>query len=677
MKTARTAFLMHLLYLSMLVALLAGCQDPIAKLVNKRFPPVDEGAQRQKAIDSTAAALSSIKTANVAASIPISDLQKALYTAELKNAGVEEFKLEGDDQLIRIQIGFKREFNAADSPADAKLAGMLDQLKPRVEGKIEMVFGVSGGVVSTNATGEPSLQLQILPSLSQIVLSKVAIADKLDATATVEWLTRMMTRYRDNISGALARHPLTTISLPVATPAPIDITEALNVTSAGNRVDVKLTAQPVDAPVKFHAIAWLVDQDRLTAIVQFTPLDWTSDKPGPQVEHSFRAIKGQINGIVRDSFGATEVKESWVGVRKELIATSLNSIVRQASACLQASGRTHLNEAIKIPIPSADAVSCSSDRDCQSKRECTFSANRDTRDCETCILSRPVLCSPKICAFGGCVGGGCTGGGCIQRGNDPFCEAAKAAQNVIYDADANLRKADCDRLREMETAACHVEVTGAKLLCEAGKETLKALKRTGNFANIDLDVDVQAKSVQVCLKDFSFAPGLDNVALKLGVNGDADVDVGLKFTPLDIVGHLACQWPWTDNKRFSASIPQQDLSFASTMTFQTEDNAPKLVFSVADTEVSANISPGITEYLLTSPNLTLSCAGLNFVKPLVISATPFMPQLRGEFKHKIGKQEVSIDLPVFNAAIGEIPYVSQFTTTSNAFVIKLKDQYRR
>jgi len=530
---------------------------------------------------------------------------------------------------------------------------------------------VTGSIVSDDSAGKPVLQLRLLPSLSRVELSKLDLADKVDAKDAVDWLTNIITKYRDNISGELTRQPMTLITMPVAAPQPIDITQSFIIESAGNKLKANVTGNPVGAPIKFVAIAWLVDDDRLTTVVQFAPLDWAPRKTAEKVGNSFAAIKGQINGMVQDAFGASDFEESWVGIRKELIATSLNSVVTQASACVRASGHTHQKLDSKIPMPDPGTVDCSSDRNCQSNRECSFNANHDTRDCNTCLLSRPVVCAPKLCGFGGCIGGGCTGGGCIQRGNEPICEASKAAQNAIYVADANLRKADCDRLREMETAGCKAEVAGAKLLCEAGKETLKALKRTGNFANLDVEADVQAKDVNVCIKDFSLSPGLDKVALKLGIKGQADVDVGLKFTPLDIVGHLACQWPWTDNRRFSADIPQQDVSFDAAMAIQTAGDKPTLRFSLAETEAKVNISPGPTEYLLTNVNLTLSCSGLNFVKPLIVTATPFLPQLRGEFKQKIEKQEVSVDLPVSSASIGGIDLNTRLDTTPHALVIKV------
>ena len=76
--------------------------------------------------------------------------------------------------------------------------------------------------------------------------------------------------------------------------------------------------------------------------------------------------------------------------------------------------------------------------DCTAKMEC--SKARDQRECNTCLIRNPF-------------------GGCIARGNDPACEAAKASQNSIYDA---------------QRAACEAQKAQQKLSCEQARAALKA-----------------------------------------------------------------------------------------------------------------------------------------------------------------------------------------------------------
>lgn len=114
-------------------------------------------------------------------------------------------------------------------------------------------------------------------------------------------------------------------------------------------------------------------------------------------------------------------------------------------------------------IPTRD---CSADHiDCTPTRDCNVSRSHDTRNCSACLLRNPF-------------------GGCIIRGNDPTCEAAKAAQNAWYDADYARRKLDCERNKLEAKAACEVNKSAwkfdcerikssEKLVCEAEKSALK------------------------------------------------------------------------------------------------------------------------------------------------------------------------------------------------------------
>jgi hypothetical protein len=234
-------------------------------------------------------------------------------------------------------------------------------------------------------------------------------------------------------------------------------------------------------------------------------------------------------------------------------------------------------------------------------------------------------------------------GGCTIRGNDPFCEAAKAAQNRLYDIDASSKKLDCERLKSQEKLQCEIEKSGEKALCETGKEALKRLARTGKFANLTGGATGTAE-LEVCLNDFYISEQLDKVQINLGVGGRAHVDTSLKFVPLDIVGHLTCQIPWTDSRSFDASVGESSIPIAANLKLVETEVPARLRFDIGEIPIKFRIKPGPTEWLLTNTNLRLSCPGLNLLTPLVISATPFIPELRGEFEHK--EKARTVDLPV-------------------------------
>jgi hypothetical protein len=67
--------------------------------------------------------------------------------------------------------------------------------------------------------------------------------------------------------------------------------------------------------------------------------------------------------------------------------------------------------------------------DCAPKWDCSHQS--DNRECSSCLIS----------LFGRC----------IQHGNDPACEAAKAAQNKIF----ALQQAECEQQKAKVTAECN------------------------------------------------------------------------------------------------------------------------------------------------------------------------------------------------------------------------------
>jgi hypothetical protein len=635
------------------VLILSGCGDPITKLINDKFPPINVDQQRQAAVDTTAQALSKLPTPNIAFALNLLDAEKALYTESLRKEGISDLRIRGADQLIHVHAKFSRKFSEADAGDNQDARNVLAMLRPEITGTIDAYTGVSGAVVSDVAP-MPELQLRLLPGLSRVEVENIKLAEKADVTKVGELLAALLNKYRDNITGELTRAPFSRLSVPAVAEKPFDLTQSFKVDSPGTSFKVTVQANPIIVPVKLAGVAWLVADDQLTALIQLSPLAGTSPPSEVQVEKTFNAVAGQIEGLVKTAFGVKESANStWVAVRKDLIATTMNSAVRQAGACVTAVGNSHQKTESKVPMPSGDGIDCSSDRNCESQRTCTFSASKDERNCSTCLLHTRI-CAPKLCGFGGCIGGGCTDGHCVQEGNNPLCELAKAGQNQIYLADANLRKADCDRLRAMETAGCQAEELGKKTLCETGKAALNALRKTGNFANVDVETELKSDNLNVCLRDFRMAPGLDRVAFTLDVTGQAAADVDVKFVPLDIVGHLTCQFPWREKQRFSAELRDSKIGINSAMKVVTTQEKAHLNFAIDETIVKAKLTPGPTEFLLKSPNMTISCAGLNFIKPLVVTLTPFIPALRGDIDHKVDKQNAMIDIPLPAPQVGDL-----------------------
>jgi hypothetical protein len=109
--------------------------DPIADLLNKKWQPISVEQQRQKAIDSSAAALKLFPSANVAAGIDVKTIVD-LVGALLKPQGVETVRVKGDEQLLHVEADFKRVFGPNDVPADFQYRDLILALKPDIQGTI-------------------------------------------------------------------------------------------------------------------------------------------------------------------------------------------------------------------------------------------------------------------------------------------------------------------------------------------------------------------------------------------------------------------------------------------------------------------------------------------------------------------------------------------------------------
>jgi hypothetical protein len=665
------------LYMGILLAaasLLTGCRgDPIADALNKFFPPVSADDQRQKAIDSTATTLGAMGSPNVAAAFSLKEVERLVLSNDLKAQGVKSIELSGSEQLVEATLTFEKKFTEADAIGDPSVAEVFKRLRPTMSGTVAAYLGL--GAVAPGTSSDMKMNLSLLPGVSRIQIDKVELAGTLDVTSAGAAVAAFLTKYRDNLTGYLTTQPFATVSLPSVAPAVQDPSGILRIDEGGKDVTVTIDAKPPGSPGRVGAIAWLITDGVLATVVQVIP-PGVSVPPAAakEIDHTFRAIKGQILGLIEASFGVKDLDAApnWVAVRKDLIAVTANTLVNQAAACVSASGTAHQKTETKVPMPSADDVNCTQ-RSCSSNRECTFEASKDTRDCDTCLLSRPVVCAPRICDPWGnnCIGGGCTGGGCIQRGNDLICEAAKAAQNLAYNVAANAKKADCDRLKNQEILACQGEALVEKSLCDAGRETLRVIKRaSGNFANVDVSTNVSTNDLKICLTTFNISPGFDKVALQLHGSGSARAKVNVNFVPLDIVGHLACHFPWSDAETFTAQLRDPAVSFEANLAVRSESGQAVLDFNVQETMVKLEISPSPTEYLVLKPSMmSVSCSGLNFIKPLVVLLTPFIPTLRGEVDHKLKQQQVSLRVPLPQQEINGIVLKQQFKPTEQALLL--------
>ena len=626
-------------------ALLAGCADPIAQYVNKKWPPVDVTQQRQAAISSTAKALGTLTTPNIAFAVNFADAQKLVYSQDLKDLGVTRLTLSGDRQLVRLDVEFSHRFTAADARQNADLAKILAEHTPEVVGSVTVFMGVVAGLVTEKLMSR--LEVHLLPSVGEVRVKRIKLQGGVDVTVVGEALTGLLNQYKDNISGELSRQAFASFSIPALSQTSLDLRQSFHLAGPSGTASIEVQADPITVPFKLTGLAMMVTDDQLSGLVQLSPL---ASMPGPlaPLEATFDAIRKRMRDLTAHAFEVPDADTTnWIAVRRDLVAAAMNSVTAQANACVTAAvdvPTQHTSNTVKLP--NGAGIDCTPNLAC-NVRTCSFELSHDEQNCHGCLVASPRVCVPTPWGQK-CIGGG----GCVTEGNLPWCEAAKAAQNAIYLADANQRKAACDAGAVADRAVCETEKTGIKALCEAGKGALNAIAHTGNFANIDTDTHLRTGGMKICLRDFNMSTDLDKVQFALDVTGQAQADINVKFTPLDIMGHLTCQFPWSKAQTFDASLRQSRLGIASDLRLVMDGDKAKVNFATVELPIQAHLSPSPMEYLVNSPAMILSCPIMRGIAPLVVVMTPFIKELRGDIDTTLPSYKGSLDLALPSQTVG-------------------------
>ncbi len=612
---------------------ISGCGDDIDDYINKKYPPVSLEAQRQEATATTLSALEKLDSPNFGFGSPLSLLRSAFISSgELSSLGVKDIRLSSSDQMMRVEIDFRRNFSGnAENRAD-----LVSRLNPSVEGTISFYAGLASSTELDSAL-RSIIAIKILPVFESISVSKVTIAENYDVTALGDALVSVLNRYAENISGELSRLPIMRVKVPTRLAEPLDPNKTIRIDGDAVNGEVSITGNVVSTPIELTGIAFLLDGDEVITLAQFAPVTVVTGEQNLLPKSTTIALKENtivenFRTIIEESFGLTSYPNAaWAVLRKDLVATSANSFFNQASICFSVNADiARQQHSEPITFPDENTVDCTPTRDCTPSRNCDVSASHDTRDCGRCLYTQcPTWREPFR--------------QCKKCFNDPVCEAAKAAQNLIYQADYSAKKLDCERLKLQDKASCELEKTVEKSFCETGKELLKRLARTGKFANINLSYSGKTQ-LRACIKDFTFGPDLGTLHSKLDISGGGNMEVDVKFVPLDIIGHLTCLFPWTESQKFVVKVPSQTVLLQSSLKFVDDGTRTGFDFQTSEVGVDLTVDPWPSMVLLTSANLNLACQGMALLRPLIIPATAYVPELRGQFTYKAKPMSMSANL---------------------------------
>lgn len=625
-----------------IVLFISGCGKSLTTEINNRFPPVTVDQQRQSAIDTNATALDALLTPNLAIGLKFSDLNEFILSDDLKKSGVKKVQITGDQELMKIELSFDRQFDGSEGEKSPDLVSLLKSLKPSVSGSAVFYAGITGAVTTVHDGEIPNLDLRVLPVVSTIKVDKLTLAEKFDETKITDVLVSILNSYKDNLSGELTRNPATSVSVPALSNKPYDMSGPIQIKGTGLRGVAVVSMHPVTAPFKLDGVAWLIASNNLTALIQLTPVSQSRPVSSQKIGHTYSEIEKRMAQVVSTDFQVANAdSQTWVAVKKDVISYAANVLSAQAGACVTASiGGQAQHVSQKIPMPNGAGIDCSKPTSCDAPLHCTFDANHDTRDCHH------------------------------WYGNDPICEAAKALQNAAYNTDANVRKANCDATNAAAVAGCQTRVAGEIALCQTKKQALDALGHTGNFANLDVDARVATNNMNVCLRDFTLSPDLNHLQFALNVEGSASAHVDLKFVPLD-AGHIVCAADWSKSQDFIATLRENRINISASSVVVTDTNGTHADFTVDKLDVKAKMSPGLTEFLLTSPDLLIKCPLLAYTAPTLVALTPFIPALEGDVDYSLPEQKASFQLPMTSQKVAGHDVAITVAQTKPAIVLSV------
>ncbi|MBR0727037.1 hypothetical protein [Bradyrhizobium manausense] len=638
--------------------------DNLRDIVNTHWPPVTSEQQRQTAIDGALSALEAMPTPNIAAGVDVKTIE--MIAGELlKGKGVTKLSVETDRQLLKVTAAFDLSLRPEDAGDDPQKRAWIERLKPQLAGRAEFFLSATTAMVTAP---KRAIQVKLLPAFKSLHIDKITLAERYDVTAAGAFLASLLESYADNIIGTLTNAPVLNAELPASLQDQFDPSGPIKINPAsGSSFKLTLSSQPVRSPYELGSATLLIDNSRVIVLAQLTPPANTLTAKTAS-KGAFSDLAAGFTRRMSDGFDLREVSTgAWVAVAKALIADTFNSAFAQAQACIAGTGAIPKQTfEQKIPTPDASAIDCTprgdctptqacdlkeDTRDCRRSRNCQH--NHDTRECRKCVVG--------VCA------------------NDPICEAAKASQNAIYDADytacVNLgpiydaaceaqkatqnglyatQKAQCEAEKSTKKLACEAEKTGRKLACETYKGAVDALHRTGNVGNFDGSISGTG-DLRICFRDVAFAPDLAKLSMKLETTGSVSLDTSFKFTPLDVAGHILCQLPWTADKNIRVTVPSQ--SIGVDVTLARSPGEPEYRGQLKASPIRLHFEPSPTSLVLQNINFYLACpVTAQLVNGMTLNLAPFVPELLKDYTHTLDPIDFSFvptipDQPLFGRTI--------------------------
>ncbi len=156
---------------------------------------------------------------------------------------------------------------------------------------------------------------------------------------------------------------------------------------------------------------------------------------------------------------------------------------------------------------------------------------------------------------------------------------------------------------------------------------------------------------KVCLEAIAVERDLSAIQLGVGVSGNVDMNGNIKVTPLNL-GHLVCIAPTNFPLDFTLKVPPSVQALKSKLTFEKREEQFGLAFTTNDLTFPVRLTPSPTEWIVSNLDMTIKCPVANLLKPVIIQATPFVPELKGVTAYNQKAVEGFIKLKIPSERIG-------------------------
>lgn len=675
--------LVHKLALLLICAVgLSGCfEETIKELVDKKFPPVDAAHHREKAIATSAASLETMQSPDVAAVLRLDDVRRAIEATDgLKKANVKDVKIEGDSQLLLADIHLDGVFTSSMFPGlDTDSAAILDSLKPSLVGVLKIGASITSAVAAENGT-DLSLEFQALPLFRELRIEELTVAENIDLADPADFIAGIINRFADNISGELSRVEFAKLTVPASPVESLETSiDGSKTSDDGTKIDVSLTGQPASSPIFVKAVAFKINSNDVSLLVDLSPTGEAISTPAaPDQAPRFPDFDATFDGRLGELVATSERPDAtWAALSKSSLSHLINSGFQQANLCLDAAASVPRQEfSEKVEIPDETSIDCTPTKECGSTQDCRQTNDcRQTEDCRACLLRAPRFCVPNFPS-----GQTCHGGHCIQEGLDPICQTRKAGRQLDCERLKESRRLTCEAEKATKRLACEGEKLATRGLCETGKEALKRLSRTGNLANVDGFAQASGR-LRICAPKVVFDAKLTNLDMSLGIEGDADASIGVKWVPLDILGHATCPFQWTEHKDLKVTVPRQNVDVRSGVQYARKGESLWIVAEVETSELKAELRPKPRDLILQNYNMQLACPLLGGLlvsnASVVVVASEAVPELQGKFTFPGQKRKFEFEV---EPIVFDIPSLKErgkasVRSTENAILVDV--QYTR